>query len=196
MGPAVRGGARRTLDTLLALAPVVWLLTRDPYTPGRRLAACAQNRLGRPADNLAFEIEGDRVVWRRAMRQVDADDLVAAQGVDRHERQQAGAWLLNLLQEGPIEADQLWEEARICRLAERTVRRAAAELGLRPIKQGQGGPWRWGWNKAGEQPGPDGRENPVPSVAAFEPVGSLPNSAVVAVEMRRDAAPSVECAAA
>ncbi|HVA48069.1 MAG TPA: AAA family ATPase [Pirellulales bacterium] len=201
-----RAGTNRMLESLLAAAPLVWLLARDPYRPEIRLAACAQNRLGRTADSLAFRIEDDRLRWQTEPRPVTADDLLAASArtVDRPERRQAGKWLLDLLAEGPIEAQRLWEEVRLCHLAERTVRRAAAELGLHPTKAGQGGPWLWGFrvetvaaletvgslpNSAVAQVEP--RRDASPSVAALETVGSLPNSAVVRVEPRRDAPPSV-----
>jgi hypothetical protein len=46
---ASRAGARRTLDLLTGLAPVVWLLCRDSYTPCARMMVCAQgDRSGAP----------------------------------------------------------------------------------------------------------------------------------------------------
>ncbi|HQU46675.1 MAG TPA: AAA family ATPase [Pirellulales bacterium] len=181
---ATRGGQARALDALLSAAPVVWMLAPDPYRSDRRLAVCARNQLGRTADNLAFQVAGDRLVWQAATRQMSADDVLAAsaRSVDRHERWQAGAWLLELLSAGPIEAKRLWEEARQCHLSERTVRRAAAELGLHPIKAGQGGPWLWGFGVA--------LDEPVQTVAAFETVGSLPNPPVLEVEVRPGTPPS------
>ncbi|HQU45772.1 MAG TPA: AAA family ATPase [Pirellulales bacterium] len=188
-----RGGANRALDWMLAAAPMVWLLGRDPYRSDSRVVVCAQNQLGRPADNLAFQMAGDRLVWQAATCQVTADEVVAAsvRSVDRHERRQAGQWLLELLSEGPIEAQRLWEEARQCHLSERTVRRAAAELGLHPTKAGQGGPWLWGFRGESGDVRPACADSAPQTVAAFETVGSLPNSAVTEMEPRRDAPPSV-----
>ncbi|HVA45590.1 MAG TPA: AAA family ATPase [Pirellulales bacterium] len=188
-----RGGANRALDAMLAAAPMVWLLGRDPYRSDSRVVVCAQNQLGRPADNLAFQMAGDRLVWQAATCQVTADEVVAAsvRSVDRHERRQAGQWLLELLSEGPIEAQRLWEEARQCHLSERTVRRAAAEMGLHPTKAGQGGPWLWGFRGQIGDVRPACADSAPQTVAAFETVGSLPNSAAAEVEPRRDAPPSV-----
>ena len=202
----VPGGPGRALDALLPLAPVVWMLARDPYRDNTFRAVCAQNQLGRLPDNLAFRVEGDRLVWRPMHSQATADEVVAAtaRSVDRYERRQAGQWLLELLAAGPIEAGRLWEEARQCRLSERTVRRAAAELDLHPMKVGQRGPWLWGFRgdmrcSAGREIRKDqeavailpASEAASENVAALETVGSLPNSAVVQVELRRDASPSV-----
>ncbi|HEV3007369.1 MAG TPA: AAA family ATPase [Pirellulales bacterium] len=192
----VRGGEARVLDGLGAAAPVVWLMARDSYASEERLAVCTQNRLGRQAENLAFRIADHRLVWQAAARQAAADDVVAARTADRHERRQAGEWLREVLARGPIEAKQLWEEARKCGLAERTVRRAAAELGLRPTKDGKSGTWYWGVGFPGAAPSPANWEamsagESAPSVAALTTVGRLADEAVVQVELRRDAAPSV-----
>ena len=198
------GGPARALDGLLAVAPVVWLLASDPYRGEVYRAVCAQNQLGRLPDNLAFCVEGDRLAWQPPGSQATADEVVAAtaRSVDRYERRQAGQWLLELLADGPIEAGQLWEEARQCRLSERTVRRAASELGLHPIKVGQRGPWLWGFRgesisrkpmheDAEAVAGQSACDVAPENVAALETVGSLANSAVLNVELRRDAAPSV-----
>lgn len=219
------GGPARALDALSAVAPVVWMLARDPYRRDSHRAVCAQNQLGRLANNLAFRVEGDRLVWQSAAGQATADEFVAATGrsVDRYERRQAGEWLLNLLSEGPIEAGRLWEEARQCRLSERTVRRAASDLDLHLIKAGQRGPWLWGFRGEAVSDNPtrddassvdaseprkedveitpdDGTDSvgvhdacaaAPENVAALGTVGSLPDSAVLAVELRRGESPSV-----
>lgn len=192
----MRGGQTRLLDSLEAAVPVFWLLARDPYEGEERLAVCTRNRLGRQAENLAFRIADQRLVWQAAARKASADDVVAARTADRHERRQAGEWLREVLARGPIEARQLWEDAKKCGLAERTVRRAAAELRLRPTKDGKSGTWYWGVGYAGAAESPaNGEMSPqvqgAQSVAALPAVGSLAGGAVVQVELRRDAAPSV-----
>ncbi|HEV3005422.1 MAG TPA: AAA family ATPase [Pirellulales bacterium] len=200
----VRGGQARVLDWLQAAAPVVWLLARDSYASEERLAVCTQNQLGRQAENLAFRIADQRLVWQAAARQAAADDVVATGTADRHERRQAGEWLRDVLARGPIEAKRLWDEARQCGLAERTVRRAAAELGLRPTKDGKSGTWFWGvgFPRVAQSAANWEAQSPAnwesllqadsaPSVAALPRVGSLAGEAVVQVELRREAAPSV-----
>jgi putative DNA primase/helicase len=192
----VRGGQARLLDWLQAAAPVVWLLARDSYASEERLAVCTANQLGRQAENLAFRIADHRLVWQAAARQATADDVVATHTADRHERRQAGEWLRDVLARGPIEAKRLWDEARQCGLAERTVRRASAELGLRPTKDGKSGTWYWGVGfPRVVQSAANGEALPVgdsaPSVAALPGVGSLAGEAVVQVELRREAAPRV-----
>ncbi|HEX7379529.1 MAG TPA: hypothetical protein VF278_20570, partial [Pirellulales bacterium] len=109
-----------------------------------RLAVCAHNRLGVQSESMAFRLADDHLVWQQAPRQVSPDDMLAARTPDRTERRQAGQWLLDLLSRGPIEAQRLFDEARQCGLAERTLRRAAAELGLHPTKDGKRNVWLWG----------------------------------------------------
>ncbi|MGH7140651.1 MAG: AAA family ATPase [Pirellulales bacterium] len=149
-----RAAQTRALDALAGAAPVVWFVANDTYSSQSRSAVCAQNRLGAQSEDLAFRVTGDRLVWQEAVRQVSADDLVATRTADRHERRQAGQWLLDLLSQGPIEAKQLWDEARQCGLAERTLRRASAELGLRPTKDGKRNVWLWGVGSESGDVGP------------------------------------------
>ena len=191
----VRGGQARMLECVEAAAPLAWLVARDSYVEDERLAVCTHNRLGRQADNLAFRIAGHRLVWQAAARQATADDVLVAGTVDRHERRQAGEWLRELIARGPIEAKQLWDDARKCGLAERTVRRAAAELRLHPRKDGKSGTWYWGIGSARVAESPVNAEAPpekegAPSVATLQTVGSLADSAV-AGQLSAVAAPSV-----
>lgn len=141
------------------------------------MGICAQNRLGNLPDSLPFRMEDERVIWQTASRQTMADDVLAARTADRHERRQAGAWLLDILSQGPIAAQRLFEEMRRCGLAERTVRRAAAELGLRPKKDGKSGTWFWGQPTPGTATSPIAPAVPelpaAPNVAALPEVGSL-----------------------
>jgi putative DNA primase/helicase len=182
-----RAAQTRALDALAGAAPVVWLVANDTYNPQSRFAVCAQNRLGAPSDELSFRVAGDRLLWQPVVRHVSADDVLAARTADRHERRQAGQWLLDLLSQGPIEAKLLWQEARECGLAERTVRRAAAELDLHPTKDGKRNVWLWGTCvPALEAVPPDAV---MQNVAALPAAGSL--AAVVQVELRPDAPPSV-----
>ncbi len=186
-----RGGPARTLEILLDAADVVWLVANDPCRSGNRLLVCAQNQLGRPAGNLAFSIEKERLMWREADARATADEVVASfsRTADRPERRQAAAWLSEMLAQGPIEATRLFEECHACRLSERTVRRAAADLGLHPIKVGQSGPWLWGFDTGTVLPAID--VPAVQNIATSEPLGKRPNSAVLEVELRCDAAPTV-----
>ncbi|HET6882021.1 MAG TPA: AAA family ATPase [Pirellulales bacterium] len=139
-----RAAQTRALDALAGVAPVVWLMANDTYSSPSRSAVCAQNRLSAQSENLAFRVAGDRLVWQEVVRQVSADDVLASHTADRHERRQAGQWLWDVLSQGPIEAKQLLEDARQSGLAERTLRRAAAELGFRPMKDGKRNVWIWG----------------------------------------------------
>ncbi|HEX7375751.1 MAG TPA: AAA family ATPase [Pirellulales bacterium] len=190
-----RAAQTRALDALATAAPVVWLLTNDPYRRQGRLAVCVQNRLGPPPENMAFGLDGNRLARRDAIGRTSVDDACGARTADHSERRQAARWLLELLARGAIEAQQLWAEARQCGLAERTVRRAAAELDLHPVKDGIRNVWLWGVDLTG---GPSAAaaapampaDPAAQNLAALPLAGSLTDATVVRVELRPELPPS------
>jgi putative DNA primase/helicase len=65
----------------------------------------------------------------------DADELCA--------RDDAKAFLLQVLEEGPVAASQIFREARDAGHSERTVKRAKKDLGIVSVKAGMSAKWRW-----------------------------------------------------
>jgi hypothetical protein len=94
--------------------------------------------------SLAYRVLADRIEWDVCEVDVGVDELPnscrPAAGVDRRE---VGRWLLDVLVFGPLESKALFAQARDCGICDKALRRAAADLGLRPAKTSFDGPWSW-----------------------------------------------------
>ncbi|MCW5756978.1 MAG: AAA family ATPase [Phycisphaeraceae bacterium] len=130
------------------LARSVLHLAEDPETKARKLLLPGKCNLGPPCPGLAFTIEGDpaTILWEPFPLNLHADDLLAASHggeAGRTERDDAGAWLLDLLAAGPRRARDVEEEARDAGYSLATLRRAKAATGVVARKSAFGGPWEW-----------------------------------------------------
>jgi hypothetical protein len=124
----------------------------------RRVLAVVKANLAEAVPSLGFELEsvpgeGERppamrVVWLGPVGH-SADRLLGALG-EREDVAARDAWteamgfLAAALEAGPRPASEVLAAARGAGLAERTVRRAKAALGVVAQKDGFGGGWRWG----------------------------------------------------
>lgn len=148
------GGAKavyRAMGSLAfaAAARAVWAISKDADDPERRLFLPAKLNLAKDPDGLAYRIVDGRVVWEELPVAMHADDAIAAelqkQTTNNHrgqERKEAAAWLRSELASDPIPSAQIIADAKERGFAERTLRRAFAELGGRS-KKGSDGAWQW-----------------------------------------------------
>jgi putative DNA primase/helicase len=88
-----------------------------------------------------------RVVWGEAL-EGNARDLLgrADERGDpdgRTERQEAGAWLRDLLSMGPVRVPDIMREAKDAGFSERTMQRARKDIGAKVDRAGFGGGCRW-----------------------------------------------------
>lgn len=144
-----------------ALARVVLMASKVTPDPGgdgepRRLLVRAKSNIGPDEGGFAYElervevapgVEGQRVCWLEALEgsarelladaEADnsSDDGSTAAGVD--------AFLLGLLDTGPMQAKAIKSDADGAGYAWRTVQRAAHRLGLERRKEGMRGGWVW-----------------------------------------------------
>ncbi|HVA46127.1 MAG TPA: AAA family ATPase [Pirellulales bacterium] len=134
------------LETFLPASAMAWLVGSDPYRDGLRWAVPLKNHFGPLPGPMAFRIERNNVVWQRPPDVLPADVTAAflRKSDRRLEREQAGKWALARLAEGPVEARVLFDDASAFGFRDRTLRRALGELGLKPAKCGNDGPWLWG----------------------------------------------------
>ncbi|MGH7135496.1 MAG: AAA family ATPase, partial [Pirellulales bacterium] len=135
----------RYLETFLPSAATAWLVGGDPYGRETRWAVSLKNQFGPPPQPMAFHIADDRVVWDTPPQNVPADVMAAfvRKSERRVEREHAGKWALARLADEPVEATELFDDAEAFGFSRRTVRRALVDLGLKPTKQGNDGPWVW-----------------------------------------------------
>ena len=136
----------RYLESFLPTAAMAWLVGNDPYRSGQRWAVALKNHFGPLPAPMAFRIADNRVVWDEPPPTVPAEVTAAfVRKSDRRlEREQAGRWALERLADGPVEADVLFDDAEAFGFSRRTLRRALVDLGLKPAKSGNDGPWCWG----------------------------------------------------
>ncbi len=139
---------------IIGAARSALLVAKDPQDEDRRVLAAQKNNLSKPAPSLSFSLEDTanraaRVVWG-GESPLDASQLLAAppDGGVRTAEAEAKGFLRELLADGPVPVEEVFEEARLARIAEKTLRRAKTALGVvseregKPGKQG-GGRWLW-----------------------------------------------------
>jgi hypothetical protein len=168
----------------VAAARAAYLVAPDPADKARRLFLPMKNNLGPDSTGLAFRIEGatvpspagplatSHVVWDSKPSQITADEAMEAEtdsnsisAVD-----EAKELLCEVLSRGPVAADEVKDMAKGEGIAERTLRRARKELGIKPVKSGMEGGWTWSLPPKMAKSTEDGQEK---NLATFGKVGHL-----------------------
>ncbi len=133
----------------VAAARAVFAVTADPTDPERRFLLPVKTNLTRKPQGLAYRLveAGDvaRVEWDDEPVDVDVESALmglAAVPV-KSERDEAKDFLRTVLADGPVMANTVMEQARAAGIAERTLNRAKAALGVISEKQGSGREWWW-----------------------------------------------------
>lgn len=139
---------------IIGAARSALLVAKDPQDEDRRVLAAQKSNLSKPAPSLSFSLEdaangAARVVWG-GESPLDASQLLAAppDGEVRTAETEAKNFLRELLADGPVPVEEVFEEARSARIAEKTLRRAKTTLGVvseREGKPGKRGGGRWLW---------------------------------------------------
>jgi putative DNA primase/helicase len=122
----------------------------------RRVLTPVKSNLARPASTLAFEIKSktvgegldiiptSRVRWGDELDGVSAEDVLkAGTGKRKTKRQEAVEWLRDYLQDGEVHSDQVYKDGAQDGFSERTLRRAAEELGIARAKGDYQGTTMW-----------------------------------------------------
>ena len=125
----------------------VLLVAPDPDDEDGRVLASVKSNLAAPAQSLAFHIDqrdgqkGTHVVWD-GISHLSKDDLLAAKPAKA--RQLAINFLKIGLADEPVPASEVEVEAKKLGIKERTLRRAADDLGVVKEHVGSpGGHWQW-----------------------------------------------------
>ena len=155
----------RTMASLafVAAARAGWLVVADKDDPERVLFLRQKANLAAKRTGLAYRIEPSDgapeygvICWEPEPVTISADEALAAARGDNEERPQldyAVAWLKTALADGPMLANEVLDQAKQNNIAEKTLRRAQAEIGIKPDKGGYGGPWSWSLPVEGGQDG-------------------------------------------
>ena len=122
---------------IIAAARAAWAVTFDPDDPDRRLFLPVKNNLAE-STGLAYRITDGVVTWEEAPVLVAVDDLDEESDTPRDE---AKAWLSQMLANGPVMARDIFKRAKVDGVAERTLRRAKKELRVKSEQYQEG--WCW-----------------------------------------------------
>ena len=147
----------RISDSLayVAAARHVYVVLDDPEDNTMRLFVKAKNNLAADKKALRYgigvrtvghDIEAPFIVWHPQHVEVTANEAMqAAVGQSGHTRREAREFLLNRLEAGPVKSDDILKEAKQEGIAERTLKRAKKELGIRSHKTPKkfDGDWTW-----------------------------------------------------
>lgn len=133
----------------VAAARAAFAVARDKDDPKRRLFLPMKNNLADDQSGLAYRVStglngAPCLVFEPDPVTISADDALAGAGPRPRPRDEAKEWLRALLEDGPVPAAQVWEEAKASGFAEATVKRAKQQLGVDTYKaKGLGAGWMW-----------------------------------------------------
>jgi hypothetical protein len=118
----------------VAQARVVLAVGEDQEHPGRRFLAGVKNNLGPKAPTLAFRLSDAGLKWDATPIEGTADSLLAQDELvsrtEQRERDDAKTFLRDLLRVGPVASKQVEADAKANGIAQRTLWRAKADLGI------------------------------------------------------------------
>jgi hypothetical protein len=156
----VKSALLRVSDSIayVAAARHVYAVLDDPEDKNSKLFVKAKNNLARDPkalrygmgvktvghdDKLGVDIDAPFIVWHPQHVDVTANEAMAAAG-GHSARREAKEFLLERLTPGPVKADDIFEEAKQEGIAERTLRNAKKDLGIRSRREGGStGTWFW-----------------------------------------------------
>jgi RecA-family ATPase len=136
---------------------LAFMAIEDPETPGRNLLLAVKNSLGRKADGLGYSIASafvgpdesiltSRIEWDNRPVYMTADEVLHAHA-EKHKakaRDEAEDFLRANMRPGQdYSFTNLKEEAAAAGIAERTLRRAGDNLGVKKSRNGFGGKMWW-----------------------------------------------------
>jgi len=128
----------------------------DPKSPFR-IELVARSNVTTEPDPIRLRVEpflipapdGGQSIQTYRLAEVGTANCSEAQMLSPTDQEDAGAeseareWLADLLAHGPVPAGEALRQARQAGIAERTLRRAKSDLGVRSVKAGMGAGWAW-----------------------------------------------------
>jgi putative DNA primase/helicase len=133
----------------VAAARIVLAIGSDVELPARRFLVPVKTNLGVAPLSLAFRIDDKGLHWESQPLTGSAEGLLGdgnelTTGSERREREEAKAFLLYVLREGPVSSAVLMKDATANGIAQRTLWRAKRDLGIEAYREpADGGRWRW-----------------------------------------------------
>ena len=168
----IKSALLRVSDSIayVAAARHVYAVLDDPEDKNSKLFVKAKNNLARDTKaprygmsmkkvgydaKLGVDINAPFIVWHPQYVEITANEAMQAAGSHTAKRE-AREFLLERLEAGPANSEDLIEEAKQEGIAEKTLRRAKKELGIKSRKQRGSVDGAWVW----ELPSQGGRASP------------------------------------
>jgi len=162
----------RTTGSLAFIATVrsAYLVTKDKNNPERRLLMPLKNNIAKDNTGLAYSIleaENNQpiIAWESEPITITAEEALAIpeSNDERTETDEAVDFLLDLLANGAVKADECQTKARQAGIGKKPLRTAREKLGIKPKKSSafKDGYWEWSLpedalNTEGAQPKTEG----------------------------------------
>jgi AAA domain len=156
----IKSALLRVSDSIayVAAARHVYAVLDDPEDKNSKLFVKAKNNLAPDKKALRYgmgvrtvghdaklgvDIDAPYIVWHPQHVEITANEAMAAAGGHTAKRE-AKEFLLKRLEAGPVKSDDVLEEAKQEGIAEKTLRSAKKELGIRSRREGgSAGTWFW-----------------------------------------------------
>ena len=159
----------------LAACRSAFLAGEDPENPGQKVLCHIKANLGPKTPSLTYTINEGRFLWG-GESDITAEQVLADQagGEERNLLEDAKRFLRDLLRDGPLPSSEVKRQAKEAGIAERTVWRAKTTLGVKAVKGGFEGGWKWSLPPEACQESPKRAKNHgVAEMAALGKLGSL-----------------------
>jgi hypothetical protein len=155
----IKSALLRVSDSIayVAAARHVYAVLDDPEDKDSKLFVKAKNNLARDTKALRYgmgvktvgrdaklnvDITAPYIIWHPQHVEITANEAMQAAGSHTAKRE-AREFLLERLEAGPVNSDDIIEEAKQEGIAKRTLDRAKKDLGIRSRKRHGSGTWFW-----------------------------------------------------
>ncbi|MFL6833444.1 MAG: AAA family ATPase [Xanthobacteraceae bacterium] len=156
----IKSALLRVSDSIayVAAARHVYAVLDDPEDKDSKLFVKAKNNLARDAKALRYgmsvktvghdaklgvDINAPYIIWHPQHVEITANEAMAAVG-GRTAKREAKEFLRERLEAGPVKSDDILDEAKQEGIAEKTLRSAKKELGIKSRREGGStGTWFW-----------------------------------------------------
>ncbi|HEX6983099.1 MAG TPA: AAA family ATPase [Balneolaceae bacterium] len=138
----------------VAASRATWLITNDKDDHSRKLMIPVKFNIGPKPDGLAYKIiENDQkepvIAWEADPIEIDPDEALSHENESSApEREYAKEFLLQILDNGAVPAEDIFSEAETHDITKRTLKRAKEQLkveAIRRYEKGKRGVQGWSW---------------------------------------------------
>lgn len=131
-----------------AAARTVLLVGKDPDDPCKRVVIPTKCNIGTEGVPIAFSLTPEHGFLWLGKEDKTADDLLYSanndeRNADRGTLEDAKSFLTDILQNGPVSSQRIFQEAKQEHIKQRTLERAKTQLGVKAFKDYPGGEWKW-----------------------------------------------------